>query len=180
MKALDWLRANMPKREALERNRALRPFAHVIANPNVWHFNRHAVARGAAVGLFVGILLPFPPQTLFAALAAVPTRANIAIAALMTFVTNPFTTVPILVGAYETGTWLLQAKRTGLAMVASDAGWLEKAGAWLADASLPTVTGLIVLSTLASLAGYGAIQLMWRVRIVRRLARRRRRQARAA
>jgi hypothetical protein len=173
MKALDWLKANMPKREVLERHRALKPFAHIFANPNIWHFNRHAVARGTAVGLFVGILLPFPPQTLFAAVAAVPTRANIAIAALMTFVTNPFTTPAILFGAYETGAWVLQLKRH-VTNVSANAGWLERAAVWLADASVPTALGLVILSTVAALAGYGAIQLMWRVKIARRVAARRR------
>jgi uncharacterized protein (DUF2062 family) len=180
MRAIDWLKTRMPEREALLANRFLRPFAHLLHDPNIWHFNRRAVARGVAVGLFVGIVLPFPPQTLFAVLAAVPTRANVAIAALLTFVTNPLTTPAILFGAYETGAWLLHVKTSAIMETVKDASWVDQALAWLAHASLPTVLGLVVISAVSALAGYGAIQLMWRIKVGRRWTARLHRRAQRA
>ena len=50
-------------------------------------------ARGVRVGLFIGIFLMVPGlQIVGAALLSVPLRANIPIAAAMTFLSNPLTT----------------------------------------------------------------------------------------
>ena len=45
-----WVERYAPSKEKLSRSRVLRPVARYIANPNVWHFNRHSVARGVALG----------------------------------------------------------------------------------------------------------------------------------
>ena len=102
-----WAKRNMPTREQMEGNRFIRPFAHRVLRSELWRFTRRSVPRGIALGLIVGIIVPFA-QILFAALLAAPVRANVPLAALMTFVTNPFTTPLIWVAAYWVGSVLLR------------------------------------------------------------------------
>jgi uncharacterized protein len=176
----NWAKRKMPKREEILGNRFVSPFAHYLGDPRLWHFSRRAVARGAAVGLFVGIMVPLA-QTPIAALLAVPSRGNVAVAALATFITNPFTTPAILFGAYETGSWMLrlQAKSQEITSVPADQ-WLVRALAWLGDLALPTAVGLLLFSVVAALAAYGLTHIGWRIWVSRRWARRLARRARAA
>src|ERR1044072_9868376 len=102
-----WAQRNMPTREQMEGNRYIRPFAGRVLRSELWRFTRRSVPRGVAPGLIVGIIVPFA-QILFAALLAAPIRANVPLAALMTFVTNPFTTPLIWVAAYWVGSLLLR------------------------------------------------------------------------
>ena len=86
-------RANMPKREELAESRWMKPFGSRVLHSEFWRFTRRSVPRGVAVGLFVGVFLLIPGvQIVGAALLSMPFRANIPIAAAMTFLTNPVTT----------------------------------------------------------------------------------------
>ncbi|MFN5903181.1 MAG: DUF2062 domain-containing protein, partial [Novosphingobium sp.] len=96
-----WAKRNMPRREELEHNRWVRPFAR---RPELWRFTRRSVPRGVAVGLLVGIFALIPGiQIVGAALLCVPCRGNIPLAALMTFLSNPATTPLILAGSIWLG-----------------------------------------------------------------------------
>lgn len=171
---IDWLRAKVPSKESLLANRWLRPFAEHLSDPNIWHFNRRSIARGVALGLFFGIVIPFA-QTPVAALFAVSARANIAVAAFCTFITNPFTTPLIYLGAYETGSWLLHAKQRAPLLTAGSTGEMfNNLIATLLDAPLPTALGLLLFSTVAAALGYWIINMLWRARVRQRWARRRR------
>ena len=97
-----WAQRNMPTREQMAGNRFIRPFAGRVLRSELWRFTRRSVPRGVALGLLVGIIVPFA-QILFAALLSAPVRANVPLAALTTFVTNPFTTPLIWVAAYWVG-----------------------------------------------------------------------------
>lgn len=171
-----WAERRMPKREDILGNRFVRPFAHYLADPVLWHLSRRSVARGAAVGLFVGIMVPVA-QTPVAALMAVPARGNIAIAALATFVTNPFTTPAILFGAYETGSWMLRLNGKPHTARAASEGWLLQTLQWLGDLALPTAIGLLLFSVIAAIVVYYATHLSWRIWVSRRWAQRKARRA---
>ena len=93
-----WANRNMPTRETFEKIKWLRPISHRILLPELWRFHRRSVPRGVALGIIVGVLIPVA-QTVFAALFALPAKANVPVAALTTFITNPFTTPPIWVAA---------------------------------------------------------------------------------
>ena len=53
----DWLHRTMPKREELEANRFVAPFAR---RHELWRFTRRSVPRGVAIGLLVGIFALIP------------------------------------------------------------------------------------------------------------------------
>ncbi|WP_156678681.1 DUF2062 domain-containing protein [Sphingomonas profundi] len=160
-----WSERNMPTRETFERIRWLRPIAHRILLPELWHFNRRSVPRGVALGMLVGVLTPIA-QTIFAALLALPARANVPVAALTTFVTNPFTTPPIWLLAYWIGMRLLHtdAVEAGGRLVHPEAmGWLQ----WLISEVGPaTALGLVIIAVVSAAVGYLIAAFAWRAWVV--------------
>jgi len=93
-KLTDWFRNHFPTREKLESNRYIRPFASRVLRSDLWRFTRRSVPRGIALGLFVGILIPFA-HSFVAALTAVFVRANVPVAIAATWTSNPATWVVI-------------------------------------------------------------------------------------
>ena len=89
-----------PSREELARSVWLKPLGERIWHSQLWRFTRRSVPRGVFAGLLIGIFLMVPGlQIVGAALMAVPLRANIPIAAAMTFLSNPATTPLFLIAA---------------------------------------------------------------------------------
>jgi uncharacterized protein (DUF2062 family) len=174
----DWLRKNMPTREQMERNRFIRPFAHRVLRAELWRFTRRSVPRGVALGLLVGIIVPFA-QILFAALLSVSVRANVPLAAAATFVTNPFTTPLIWVVAYWVGGWLLRVDAaTVVAPVntAIEETDLQHFLEWLTHAGIETAFGLVVIAVIAAAVSYLLSGVVWRMVVARKWARRARRR----
>lgn len=167
-----WFKQISPDRESLLASRWLRPLAHRLTDPGIWHFNRGNVARGVALGLFVGFILPIG-QIIVAALLAASARGNLLVAAAATLVTNPVTFPPIYYAAFRTGSFLLQtASPTGcgaVRAVESRAGTMFE---MLTSASLPTFFGLLLFATLSAAFGFGAVHLVWRLSLRRQWRRR--------
>src|SRR5687767_12293317 len=93
-----------PSREEVQNSRWLRPFGTRIRESDLWRFTRRSVPRGVFAGLFVGIFLMVPGlQIVGAALLSMPMRANIPLAAAMTFLSNPLTTPFFLYAAIDIG-----------------------------------------------------------------------------
>ncbi|QMW23955.1 DUF2062 domain-containing protein [Sandaracinobacteroides saxicola] len=164
----------VPSREVLLANRWMRPFAKHLSDPRIWQWNRRSVARGAALGMFITIAVPLPIQILLAALLAVFVRANVPVAALCAFLSNPFTTPAILAGAYWVGNLALAVEnRMPVPLLPQSGSWMERALEWVAQASLPIAIGLLIMATVLASVSYVAVHLAWRVRIGRKWARRR-------
>lgn len=156
-----WAHRNMPKREELEHNRWVGPFAR---RPELWRFTRRSVPRGVAVGLLVGIFALIPGiQIIGAALMCVPSRGNIPLAALMTFLSNPATTPLILIASLRIGNSLGYHAdlATFYALYERGAGvrdWLL----WLlSDAAPALLVGLFIISTVAAAIGYLIASFGW-------------------
>jgi hypothetical protein len=156
-----WLARHMPTREELSRSRWIRPFGKRVMRSEYWRFTRRSVPRGVAVGLWVGIFALIPGvQIIGSALLSLPLRANIPIAAAMTFLTNPFTT-PFLLGAsYFVGSGLGLGGQQGVpGRGAAVSDWL----AWLfSDAALATVSGLFIIATASAALSYVGTIFFWR------------------
>jgi len=176
-----WIARHMPTREMFQRVSWLRPIAHRVLLPQLWRFHRRSVARGVALGVMVGILVPVA-HTILAALFALPARANVAVAALTTFIANPLTIPPIWYAAYWLGTWLLHGgapSRAGPVKAPLDSweGWLH----WLLSEGAPaTAVGLIVIAVVGAAIGYLAASFGWRWWTARKWRNRPHHRARAA
>ena len=151
----------MPRREDLARSPWIRPFGKRVLHSEFWRFTRRSVPRGVAVGLLVGIFVMIPGlQIIGSALMCIPFRGNIPVAALMTFLSNPFTTPFILTASYFLGDSLGLGGHKGVpGRDATIAEWFD----WLfSDAALATVSGLFIIAVLTALVGYLLSILIWR------------------
>lgn len=175
-----WVARNSPTREQLAQSRWMRPFAGRVLRSDLWRFTRRSVPRGVAVGLIIGIFLMIPGlQIIGAALMSVPFRANIPVAAAMTFLSNPATTPFILVASIFVGNTLgFHADTT-----AFNALYQRRAGAgewfaWLAsDAAPAMISGLVVIAFVAAAIGYFVSLFFWRWWQARKWKRRGRRES---
>lgn len=179
------LKRILPDHESVRRNRLLGPLRHVLGDPRLWHVNRRGISLGLAIGIFFGLLVPVA-QILFAAAAAVVSRANVPTAVASTLVTNPFTFAPIYVLAYKLGSLLLgtpvesgdEQAVVAAAVRAGDS--LQGYWNWLVTHGKPLALGLLVAAVVFSTLAYGAAQLAWRLATLARARQRRRRRSRAA
>ena len=154
---------NAPSREEMLKSRWLKPFGSRIAHSELWRFTRRSVPRAVFAGLFIGIFLMVPGlQIIGAALLAMPMRANIPIAAAMTFLSNPATTPLFLAAAMEVGSKI--GFKTNLnafyelrgAPIREWMGWL------LSDAAPALVSGLFIIGLGVALVGYIVSLVGWR------------------
>lgn len=139
---------------------------------------RHAVARGVAIGLFCAFVIPLA-QLPIAALSAFALRANPWVSAAATLVSNPVTYAPIYYAAFRIGAWTVGVPEgatvfgngapDGIGMV----GWLDFWWERAQEIGKPLLVGLAILAIGASSLGYVTTLLLWRFVVV--LQRRRRR-----
>jgi uncharacterized protein (DUF2062 family) len=175
----DWLRRHVPTRETIHQNRLLRPFAPHLTHSSLWRFNRRSVPRGVALGLFVAVIIPVM-HTAIAAVLAIPTRANVAVAAAFTLVVNPLTIPPIYYAAYRIGSWELHhdGRLVNPAAAARVSSELSRILFWVHQASGPIALGVLTIAFAAAAIGYAGSALSWRF-LARSRYRRRRRLRRA-
>jgi uncharacterized protein (DUF2062 family) len=176
---LNWIRRHIPTRETVHRYRLLRPFADQLSQPALWRFTRRSVPRGAAVGLFVGIIIPFM-HTFIAAILAIPLRANVMVAAAFTLFVNPITIPLMYYGAYRIGSWELHHDASLLNPAAAEqfSSELSRLLFWVHHASGPIALGILTIAATAALLGFLSARLVWTAILKRKL--RRRREARVA
>ena len=136
------------------------PIAHRLAHPTLWYVNRRSSARGIAVGLFVGFLIPLG-QMPIAALLSLKIRANVLAAASATFVSNPVTFPLIYYSAYQTGSAMLSP----FSQAAVEAQGSLAASALSTVAS--TALGLALFAFIAAALGFFGVQAAWRARVRR-------------
>lgn len=164
-----WMVRQLPTREAMAESRLIKPYAGRILRSEIWRFTRRSVPRGVALGLLAGFLVPVG-QIFIAAFLALPVRANVPVAALTTFITNPFT-YPF---------WVLAANKVGLFVLRIDAmtygeplgtqvrsefgQWLS----WFLEAAGVTAFGFVVLAIVFASFGYVISSFGWRIWIGRK------------
>ncbi len=130
-------------------------------HPKVWRSDKRAIAGGLAVGLFTAFTPTIPFQMLLAAVAAIAFKVNLPIALTACWVTNPLTAVPIYMAARKLGKAMLTANDhiDGYVTLFLPAGQI---GRFLRE-SIYLSSGSLILATLAAIAGYLAIQLLWAI-----------------
>ncbi|WP_047198274.1 DUF2062 domain-containing protein [Caldimonas brevitalea] len=167
------LRNQLPQREELARSRWLRPVATHVLAPELWRMRGESVARGVAVGMFWAFIVPVA-QILFATVHCVWWRANIPVAAAITFITNPLTVGGWLWLAYQVGSVLVQAPPPQLP--GDGAGVIEL----LQAIGLPAAVGMGLFATVGAAVGYVGVKMVWRFRLSRRLKARAQQRRRGA
>jgi hypothetical protein len=136
--------------------------------------------------MLVGIIMPFA-QILIAALLCLSVRANVPVAALTTFVTNPVTTPLIWVLSYNVGAWMLRVDAMTVVAPVNKAMEHSQFGEmlqWLTGATLVTAFGLVIVAVVSASVSYVVTGFTWRFIVAgkraRRLGERKLRRDRAA
>ena len=130
---------------------------------NLWHLNRRSVARAFAIGLFCAFL-PVPAQMALAGAAAVLCAANLPLAVVLVWISNPLTIPPLFLFCYLVGAWLLGRDAAPLEEFAWSWSWLADA---LPTIGLPLLAGSLLVGAVAGAAGYAAVLGYWRWYVVR-------------
>ena len=170
--AMDIIRKNTPTREGMAENKYLAPIAHRFLSPELWRFTRRSVPRGVALGLFAAFIVPVG-QIFLSAFLALPMRANVPLAALLTFITNPFTLPFWLVVANRIGEFLLRFDAAGSTFGSA----AQDEGTWaflsvIYEVGAATLLGGAVLAVVAPALGWVISGLVWRAVVARKRARR--------
>jgi uncharacterized protein (DUF2062 family) len=168
-----WVTRHIPRRDTVHKNPLLRPFARHLAKPELWRMHRRSVSRGVALGLGIGIIIPFM-HTVIAAIFAIPLRANVAIAAAVTLLINPLTIPAIYYLAYRTGLWELRADAavTNGDVAQQASGELARFLFWIHHASGPIALGILTIAIAAAVVGYFFTAVVWRMWVANKLRRR--------
>ena len=174
----------LPDHEAIRGNRWLAPFENTLLHPRLWHLNRRSAAGAVAAGMFCG-LIPGPLQMLGAAICAVIFRVNLPLAMLTTFVSNPFTIVPLYIVAYALGQLALPGPGKPFVMppeygTEGFIAWTHELTAWMLGLGAPLALGLVLLALGLALVSYFLIRAVWRFYLVRAWHHRRQRHLAAA
>lgn len=157
----------LPHPDALSRTPGLRWLGHYLApRPWLWVAHRRRIALGAALGLAVGVI-PLPTQMLFAAVLAIACRANVAAAVAATWLTNPFTLLPIWSLAIALGRLAFgdSGPIAPPAMLEFDWGaplsWGPSLWAWLMALGKPLLLGLPLAGALLGALAYLVVYVGW-------------------
>jgi uncharacterized protein (DUF2062 family) len=142
-----------------------------IHDPNLWHLNRHSVARAFLAGMFAGFaFMIFPGQMLVAAVIAIWIRGNLPIACGLVWITNPLTSPPILYVALKIGLWFIPMEHHVNLNALLDFEWTAASLAdefnafknMLLEVWQPLLLGCLIIATTLAFSSYLAIQVFWR------------------
>ena len=146
----------------------MRPFEAVLRHPVFFSVSRRSVAGAIWLGLFIA-LLPVPGQTILAILLALLLRVNLPIAAIMVWITNPVTMVPVFYFEYRIGAMLLSVPMQDIA--------IEPSWQWLREGFQliwkPLLLGSFITATIIASLAYVIVSVTWRLIVTIRYRRRR-------
>lgn len=152
----------LPFAQGIRRDRQLtRIFGRLLHDPNLWHLNRHSVAWGVSVGLFMAFV-PVPFQTVLAIAAGLLVSANLPVAVVFVWVSNPVTVAPLFYAAYRAGAWLLDETPRRIQFEMS-VQWLVTR---LGEIWQPFLLGCFVLGLLSAAVGHVAVRAIWRIYVI--------------
>ena len=162
------VRRFMPDVKAFIENSALGRFKTTINNSNLLNINRHSVSLAVYIGIFCAFM-PIPGQTVLALLMCCWLGANLPIAAIFIWISNPITMPPMFYVTYRLGSILLGTKP-----IALDASFSLD---WLMELSnqifLPLIVGSVLSGITLATLGYLLVLQLWRWKVVQKWEKRR-------
>lgn len=146
-----WIKDHLPDKKTIGNHSSLGWLRnYLIRHPSLWYFNRYSIARGVAIGLFAAFI-PLPMQMLIAVSLSIIFRANVPIAVVMTWVSNPFTFVPFNYAIYFIGAWILGEKVENTTTHIS----------WISQFGKAYFVGLPVVAISLAVIGYFVVIIFW-------------------
>ncbi|MDP2902613.1 MAG: DUF2062 domain-containing protein [Methylovulum sp.] len=155
----------MPDPEWIKNHKNLQFLGDKLHDPNFWHLNRRSVSKAFAVGLFAA-WIPAPGQMLIAASSALYYRANLPIAVMLVWLSNPLTMPPLFYFAYRFGLRLMNIPLPENNFEFS----LEGVMSGLTNAWKPFLLGCLMMAIICSVIGYWGINWSWRHHVAKKWA----------
>lgn len=157
-----FIRRYLPNPLKVKDHKHLKIFGDWIHNPNLWHINRHSVAKAVTVAFFVSYI-PLPGHMLLSTLIAIPFHANLLIAIALVWIANPLTMGPMYYFAYEVGVHLLQLPHEAFHFELTLHWFIRE----FEHIALPLFVGGILCGAVLALFGNIATRVIWRIAITR-------------
>lgn len=141
----------LPSSSSIRDHKHLKVFGKVLQDANLWHLNRHSVARAFSIGLFCAFI-PVPFQMVLAGAMAIAWRANMVISVVLVWITNPLTWGPIYYGAYLVGAKITDTPIKGFKFSEFEftmasilkTGWVFLLGCFICGVVSAVVSNLII------------------------------------
>ena len=166
-----FLKKYLPTQENVHKYPYLQGLMSKLQQAPVWRMDRNSIAKGAAIGLLI-CYLPLPCQMLLSAILACFFRANVSLAILITWISNPLTFVPITFFICQVGAWVLGTNNT-FPKTLSPVEWTHEGiqllahdlYLWFYALGKVYLVGLPIVAFGSALLGYLVVQLGWRMAI---------------
>lgn len=156
-----WLRLKFLQGSRQQRGR-LRQWVHahprvakVLERGGCLHIDDTTLARGVAVGLFIGLTPTVGIQTFLMLIGSLVFRANFPAAVIVSFISNPLTMAPLYYGFNRLGRWLMQMLPISHAPVSD---LVDE----IARGTLAMFLGSMVVAVPAAAIGYFGFLWLWR------------------
>lgn len=165
----------IPAPHTITENRWLSKLGPRIKDPNLWHLNR----RSVSAGIFAGVLcafIPLPIQIFVAIFFCFFIHGNLPISVASTWVSNPFTYIPLYFFCYEVGAWVVGVPvdttgnpiRVNFDIILTDFDAFLKQLAEVGWKAMgPLFLGCTIVGLTSATLSFIAIRLLWRFHIYR-------------
>lgn len=163
MNLKSFLKKNIPSKKQLQEHGNISYFGKKLYDNDLWKLTRRKSAQGVAIGCFWA-MFPFPVQTLLSALTAIWLRANLPLAVICVWISNPVTIPPLYYLAYKLGSILLDQPIALLSFELSIYWFTETFTViWK-----PLILGCLFLGICSASIAYIVIQILWKFMLIKR------------
>ena len=131
-------------------------------DPNLLHLNRHSVSLAVFIGIFCAFV-PIPIQTLMVIAMCFWLGANLPLAMLIIWMSNPLTIPPMFYLTYKLGSYIL-GTTLGDFSVTLSWEWFSQLGS---EILLPLFVGSILAGTVLASIGYFFVLFLWRWKVIK-------------
>jgi len=153
----------VPAPQRLRERWFARLFGDRLSDPRLWSLHRRGVTYAVGAGLAISFV-PLPVHLLLACTVSVIWRLNVAVTCSTTFVSNPFTVVPLYYLAYRVGAAVLHLPRQHFKFHPT----LEWFRHGLMPVWRPFITGCLVCALIFGVLGWLAMEILWRCQVASR------------
>lgn len=158
------LRKITPHPEKIKSHKHLKFIQHLLHEPNIWYFNRRNVPKAFMIGIFCAFL-PIPFQMLLAAIFALLWSANISLAVILVWITNPLTMGPIFYVCFKLGTHILNTPEFNV-----NSEWtLKLIYDQLFIIWKPLWLGCLIIGILMSTLSFYSSKLLWYLMVINKI-----------
>lgn len=157
------LRRLLPSPHMPNSKRYLGYFHRYVDKAEIWSLTRYSVARGMAIGIFIGFLPIMPFQMLACGGLALLFRANMMVSLLAVWISNPITVPPLYYFCYKLGATLLGQKIRNHSF-----NWTAES--IFSDLNMiwqPLFLGSIVAGVFFAALSYYLVLIAWRISVSR-------------